>query len=256
MPLLVFTDLDGTLLSHADYQCDAASSALERLASIGAGVVMASSKTASEICLLRNTLRLQNWPAIVENGAGLLEAHAQPTADGAVYAKLRARLEEIPHSLRRNFQGFGDLDVAEIAELTELTLPAAALAKERAFSEPGVWRGSQDEKAAFLDALKAQGLSARSGGRFLTVSFGQTKADRMAQIIDAFAPRHTIALGDAPNDIEMLEAADFGVIVANPHRTPLPPLAAEKCGRVIRTTQAGPEGWNTAIIEHLERLKL
>ena len=256
MPLLVFTDLDGTLLSHATYQSDAASPALKRLENIGAGVVMASSKTASEIYVLREDLRLQQWPAIVENGAGLLKPYAKGAMDYSFYAQLRAKLNKISADLRVLFRGFGDMDVTQVADKTGLSLSAAALAKERAFSEPGIWLGAPEEKAAFLEALKAQGIFARQGGRFLTLSFGTTKADQITQITKDFAPRHTIALGDAPNDIEMLEAADFGVIIANPHCAPLPELSGEKSGRIIRTTQSGPVAWNAAILAHLKRLNL
>ena len=256
MPLLVFTDLDGTLLSHATYQSDGANPALKRLENIGVGVVMASSKTASEIYALREDLRLQQWPAIVENGAGLLKPHAKGALDDTIYAQLRAGLSEISADLRVLFCGFGDMDAAQVADKTGLSLSAAALAKERAFSEPGIWSGTPQEKAMFLEALKAQGISAREGGRFLTLSFGATKADQLAQITKVLAPRHTIALGDAPNDIEMLEAADFGVIIANPHRTPLPELDGEKSGKIIRTTQSGPVAWNAAILAHLKRLNL
>lgn len=256
MPLLVFTDLDGTLLCHENYRWDAASPALERLREIGAGVVMASSKTAPEICALRDDIGLQQWRAIVENGAGLLDPYAPDAKDRSVYTKLRAKLDKVPARLRENFRGFGDLDVAQVSDLTGLSLSAAALAKDRAFSEPGVWSGSPQMKTEFMDALTTQGMSTLEGGRFLTLSFGTTKADQMAQIVQDYAPRHTIALGDAPNDIEMLEAADFGVIIANPHRDPLPVLNGEKSGTIIRTTQAGPEGWNAAILAHLTRLDL
>ncbi|MEQ6204499.1 HAD-IIB family hydrolase [Sulfitobacter sp. HNIBRBA2951] len=256
LPLLVFTDLDGTLLSHVDYSWDPASPALERLAAIGAGVVMASSKTAPEIHALRQDLCLQAWPAIVENGAGLLAPHAGDDMDRSGYAQLRAGLQQVAAPLREKFQGFGDMDAREVAEATGLSHAQAVLAQDRAFSEPGTWSGTADEKSAFLKALQPLGISAREGGRFLTLSFGATKADQMARIIQDYAPQHTIALGDAPNDVEMLQAADSGVIIANPHRDPLPILDGETGGRILRTTQAGPDGWNAAILAHLARLSL
>lgn len=256
MPLLVFTDLDGTLMSHNDYRWDAAQPALDRLASIGAGIVLASSKTASEISRLRQDMGLQDWPAIIENGAGVLEPHAPVEPDCSEYAQLRATMMKIRASLGARFRGFGDMDVAEIRELTGLPKPQAQLAQRRAYSEPGVWSGTDQEKANFIEQLQAQGISAREGGRFLTLSAGLTKADQMAQIIARLEPRQTIALGDAPNDVEMLEAADAGVVIANPHRAPLPLLQGEITGRIIRTIDAGPKGWNTAIQAHLARLKL
>lgn len=255
-PLLVFTDLDGTLLSHHDYRWDAARSALDRLADIGAGVVLASSKTAPEIAQLRQQMGLQQWPAIVENGAGVLEPQAQAAVDRSDYDQLRGKVMKVRADLNAAFRGFGDMDVADVCDLTGLSPADAQLAQQRAFSEPGIWSGTDEQKAAFIAQLKAQGVSAREGGRFLTLSFGKTKADQMAQMIARLAPRHTIALGDAPNDVEMLETADYGVIIANPHRAPLPLLRGETSGRIIRTTDAGPRGWNTAILAHLAQLNL
>jgi len=256
MPLLVFTDLDGTLLSHTDYEWEAARPALVRLAHVNAGVVLASSKTAAEITVLRNEMGLQHWPAIVENGAGRLDADATDTGEQSSYLQLRAALDDVPAFLRSTFQGFGDMSEAQVSDLTGLSPAQARLAMQRRFSEPGMWSGSPEQRAEFLAALSARGVTAREGGRFLTLSFGATKADQMAQIIAELAPRHTVALGDAPNDVEMLEAADYGFLVANPHRDPLPILEGEKSGQISRTTRPGPEGWNLAMLQLLDRLNL
>lgn len=256
LPLLVFTDLDGTLISHSTYQWDAAQPALNALRQIGAGVVMASSKTAAEIISLRQELELESWPAIVENGAGVLPPDCRDVPAGSDYAALRRVLDDLPSELRRRYRGFGDMDTQEIVRLTGLSLDAATRATQRAFSEPGLWSGDVASKSEFLGHLAQNGVSAREGGRFLTLSFGTTKADRMAQIIARYRPRVTLALGDASNDVEMLQTADHGVIVANPHRDPMPPLDGEENGRIIRTTLAGPEGWSHAVLERISRIKL
>lgn len=256
LPLLVFTDLDGTLISHDSYSWDAARPALDALRNIGAGIVMASSKTAPEIIALRRDLDLEKWPAIVENGAGFLAPNSRDAPPNAPYLALRRELQSVPTELRRHYRGFGDMDVDEIALTTGLTPDAAELAGQRAFSEPGLWTGSAAERADFLSVLAEHKVSAREGGRFLTLSFGQTKADQMAEIIATYQPRHTVALGDAPNDVEMLEAAEFGVIVANPHREPLPVLDGEKTGKIIRTALAGPEGWNKAMLDLVTNLEI
>ncbi|UYV38233.1 HAD hydrolase family protein [Rhodobacteraceae bacterium D3-12] len=248
LPLLVFSDLDGTLIDHDSYGWEAAHPALARLREIGAGVILASSKTATEMQVIRAAMDLGRWPAIVENGAGVLQAGQGELAERGDYARLRAALARVPEPVRQGFRGFGDMSVAEIAEVTGLGPDAAERAAKRGFSEPGLWRGNAAERAAFIAALGREGIAAREGGRFLTLSFGQTKADRMAEMIAAFRPQRTVALGDAPNDVEMLEAADIGVVIANPHRAVLPPLAGEGSGAIRRSTRPGPEGWNEEIL--------
>ena len=256
IPLIVFTDLDGTLIDHDNYDWRPAKPALDALKNLSAAVVMASSKTAPEIGVLQAELGLEHWPAIVENGAGILEpSHGLADASGS-YAKLRELLNQVPAELRVCFEGFGDMSCERVVEVTGLSADAAVNAQRRHFSEPGLWSGGAEDRSAFSRCLSDLGVSAREGGRFLTLSFGKTKADRMAEIIRRYTPLHTVALGDAPNDIEMLQSADFGVVIANHHREPLPVLEGEEQGRIVRTDKAGPEGWNRAMLDLIKRLEL
>lgn len=254
MQLIIFTDLDGTLIDHETYSHDAAAPALEAIRRNHVPLIMASSKTAAEISALRGELGFEHCPAIVENGAGILEGAGEKRAqDGdETYRHLREILDDLPAGLRRNYRGFGDCSIVELSRMTGLSAEAAALAAQRQFSEPGVWTGWDEELQTFEKLLAKQGVSARRGGRFLTLSFGSDKAKRMAEIVARYAgyeqrPK-TLALGDAPNDAAMLEAADIGVIVANPHGTSMPELAGEAEGRISRTEKEGPQGWNHAVL--------
>ncbi|MGV6847855.1 MAG: HAD-IIB family hydrolase [Marinibacterium sp.] len=258
-PAIIFTDLDGTLLDHDSYDWSPAAPLLTRLTQAGIPVVLASSKTAAEMVPLREAMGLSRWPMICENGAGIVPAGAKAVADGRDqigedYAGLRAALERIEPDLRRRFEGFGDMGTDRIAEVTGLPAGRAGLAAERAFSEPGLWHGDVDGEAALIAALAGEGVVARRGGRFLTLSRGGTKADRMGEISARFGSPRTIALGDAPNDAEMLEAADHGIVVANPHGPGLPRLAGEETGRIRRTSVAGPCGWTAGLTDVLSAI--
>lgn len=250
MRLIVFSDLDGTLLDHQTYSAQAAQPALDRLQALGVPVILASSKTAVEIAQIQAQLGLEGLPAIVENGAALL----QDGADNSAYLAIRKTLDALPSDLRQHYVGFGDLDVVGVAQLTGLPLPQAALAKTRNASEPGTWRGSEADLDKFLLLLGEHGISARRGGRFLTLSFGATKADRMRELIDASHADVSIALGDAPNDTEMIQLADYGVIVRNDHASPLPPMDGEVEGKIRRKQETGPEGWCEAVTQILNEL--
>lgn len=254
--LLVFTDLDGTLIDHHTYSYAAAIPAIEAISRLSAGLVLASSKTAPEISGLRQELGVEHWPAIVENGAGILPPFVTECPDSGQYETVRSALDEVPIDLRKLFCGFGDVSVEQVVQMTGLSLEGANLAQERSFSEPGTWSGTAAQMDAFLGELAERGVTGQHGGRFLTLSLGNNKVDQMRAIIETYEPRHTIALGDAPNDIAMLEYADIGIVIANPARPPLPKLQTEEAGRIVRTHEAGPVGWNLAVFDVIARLEL
>lgn len=259
--LIVFSDLDGTLLDHGNYSHSAAAPALARLRHLEVPLILASSKTAAEIVPLREELGFSDCEAIVENGSGILEAVDEASDEGGVtetsYQAIRQALERLPSCLRAQYEGFGDWSVQEVSDLTGLSTADAANARKRRFSEPGLWLGSEADKAKFVEAVTEMGLIVQQGGRFLTLSFGANKAERMLEI----AARHSrqgmtpfiVALGDAGNDLAMIEQADLGVIIPNPAHSGIPPCEGEATGRIVRAEAAGPEGWNQVIMSLLDR---
>ena len=114
MRLIVFTDLDGTLLDHGDYSYSAALPALQALRAQGIPLILASSKTGAEIAPLHHALGLGEWPIIVENGAQRVIPGADMD-DRSIYERLRGALDELPAELRTCYRGFGDMTDAEVA---------------------------------------------------------------------------------------------------------------------------------------------
>jgi len=244
--VIVFTDLDGTLLDHTSYDYAPAHPTLDRLLRQDIPLVLASSKTAAEMVPLRRDLQFEHCPAICENGAGVVAARAAPDSNSQEYVKLREALDTVPGDLRACFEGFGDMSLARISEVTGLSPDNARLAAQRAFSEPGIWTGSDDAQDQFLSHLRAHGITARRGGRFLTLSFGGTKADQMHRICAELVRTTTIALGDAPNDFEMLNAADYAIVLPNAHGHPVR-VTKNDMSKVIHADQPGPTGWHASL---------
>ena len=147
--LIIFTDLDGTLLDHFTYSWQAAAKALEQLAYLHIPLIFCSSKTKDEVIIIRGELGI-NHPFIVENGAaiysplGYFENAVFDKTDngyevkqfGVPYAELRSFLEDCKKNLHIRLQGFGDLTLTEIQEMTGLDSHQAELSRRRAYSEP------------------------------------------------------------------------------------------------------------------------
>lgn len=250
--LIVFSDLDGTLLDHDTYDFSPALPAISRLKHEGALLVLASSKTAREMAPLYKALDLSPAPMIVENGAACVWADQ---IDGVSAGEMEAyhQIRLVLAKLKAPFLGFGDMTVADVSQITGLPMEGAALAKARQFSEPGLWQGTPAEQAQFEADLAAHNISARRGGRFLTLSFGGTKAGQMKTVLQRLGTARTIALGDAPNDTEMIESAEYGVVIRNDHGPGLPPFADES--RILRSTAQGPQGWCDAMQRLLDKIQ-
>ena len=120
-PLLVFTDLDGTLLNDA-YTFAGAEGALAYLAEQKIPLVLATSKTRAELTDL--AARLPGVPGLIfENGAGITcpgPEGPQTTLYGPGYPALLNILQTLG-PVAAPFEGFTALGAARVGALTGLT---------------------------------------------------------------------------------------------------------------------------------------
>lgn len=263
--LLIFTDLDGTLLDHHSYSFAPAMQALQTIAERGIPLIINSSKTFAEIVPIQRALNICQ-PFICENGAaafrpgeaGLSDTPAdwQQQAFAVDRQQVLATLSALRAEYSYQFTGFADVDTQGIVEMTGLDVTAAGQAGQRNFSEPLLWQGSDDEKKQFLQQLERHHLSAQQGGRFLTV-MGDTAHKGLA--MDAFVQQYsdsrpvvTIALGDSPNDQPMLDAADIAVVIKSGRSDA---INLQRPQQIIRTELTGPAGWQSAMQQLLAALQ-
>jgi len=261
-PLVVFTDLDGTLLDHSTYSFEPARPALEALTAAGVPVVLCTSKTRAETERWRRALHNAH-PFIVENGGAVFvpEGYFGPGTRydrrdgnfgviefGRPYPELRRALETIRASTGLPLRGFGDMSLDEIAGRCGLTREEAALAAKREYDEPFVGADAGG-LTAVIRAAGAAGLRVATGGRFHHLVGGSDKGRAVRALQALYAglcgPVRSVGIGDSPNDESMLRAVDVPVLVRRPDGGPgdwprLPGL--------IIATSAGPDGWREAVL--------
>ncbi len=280
LPILVFTDLDSTLLDHDSYDFAAALPALRLLQSLHIPLIPTTSKTVAEMLQI-NTQLDNRHPFIAENGCIVALPESYFTlSDTTQYSNpdlpadspytlltltpLYADVLDILHSLRNEhgfqFQGFFDLTAADIAALTQLPLPKAQLAKQRLCSEPLLWLSDNSSLQEFKAELQQHNLQLVRGGRFWHV-FGLTnKGLAMQKLIDMYHHHGitdctTIALGDSPNDIDMLDKADIAIVIKQKDGSQLDYCIADNPRkRVLVSNKPGPEGWNDTLTTVLTQL--
>ena len=248
-PLMIITDLDGSLLDHHTYRWDAAAEWLSVLKQHDVPLVICSSKTAAEILPLQKRLGIAGSPFIAENGAVVeMEGQRIHLPDNSLtYDTLCARLAVLQTHYR--FSGFHDFTDEAVSAMTGLSEADAALSRQRDASEVVVWRDSDEAFEHFRDALATDGLALAQGGRFwhvMPAGSGKGEAVRWLLSQQADAVRTTIGLGDGPNDAPMLDAVDYAVVIKGYSKTPVS-LSRTDQQQVYHTAHYGPEGWREGL---------
>lgn len=262
--LLIFTDMDGTLLDHHTYSFEAAVPMLQILEQRDFPVMPNTSKTKAELAHLRHEIKLDT-PFIVENGAAIYIPEQffpkAPTDAELVegyycksFSQPRAHwldlLASQPDDLRHCYRGFSEMSNEEISLATNLSIQDSTLANTREFSEPLKWLGNDAEKAEFSRRMKAQGANVLQGGRFVHISGKCNKGVAMRWLSKEFARQFpdthfkSVALGDSYNDNDMLEAADIAVqIKTSKHDFP----TLFRTDALWQSTRLGPKGWHECL---------
>ena len=268
--MIVFTDLDGTLIDFETYSAEITAPRVRQLLQDGTPVVFCSSKTRHEQRALMQKMKIDTI-GIVENGSGIYlpencplfpNQHDQAMPEGGRMIRLGKSADEIQQKidfvsagLDIDLKPYANLNDREISKLTGLSGEAASRARQRDFSETLTTQLDLPQWTELQAAFADHGLQCLCGGRFYTVSSANChKGKALQQIVQAYsalrtAPVRSIAIGDSANDVDMLKAADVSYLVQQPsgawHEIDLP--------GVHRMPAIGPVGWLEAI-NHAEAL--
>ncbi|MBI2685146.1 MAG: HAD-IIB family hydrolase [Acidobacteria bacterium] len=240
--MVVFSDLDGTLLDRDTYSFAQAKPAMTHLRARKIPLVLVTSKTRAEVTALREEMGNTD-PYIVENGAAVVIPGGADIVMGSTAAAAREALRKASEASGVRVRGFREMPLGEIRARTGLEAKVAELASRREFGEPFV---VLEGDVSLLDAaLRAQGFRMTRGGRFFHVLGGCDKGKAALALAAFLNDEDTLGLGDAPNDVVFLREMRRAVIIPSPHleamRAALPDAAV--------APEAGPAGWNQAVLD-------
>ena len=269
--LIIITDLDGTLLD-SDYSFTEAIPALNIIQEYDVPLILCSSKTMAEIAHCRKKLK-NTHPFISENGGGIFihEKYFQFRIQGAGFRvqkeknfyviKLGADYSDLRnalHDLRSegfDVTGFGDMSIEEVSAQTGLKSADASRAKQRFFDEPFIFSGAASDVENMKKSILVKGLS-YTQGEFFHIMGDSDKGRAVEVLKDLYSKQRgeiiTIALGDSINDIEMLERADYPVVIQKQDGSYNSKVISKVKG-CIKSGEIGPAGWNRAVLNLLHQ---
>lgn len=249
--VIISSDMDGTLLGHDSYDCEAARPLISELIAADIPVILNTSKSAAEIRQWQSTLGLA-LPAIVENGSGLMEDDRYSHKYGAAMGDLEAFLAEFPPDAIN----FIHCPETVAMKLTGLEGEALRAARMREFSVPLHFTDTNAAQT-FSKLARARGLQCIQGGRFFSLQGQCDKGTTLKHLVSQYQQAWqcnvtVIALGDNKNDLGMLTASDVPVIVktAGKHAIEVDHASA------IYTDAEAPDGWVEGVTKALRTLSI
>ncbi len=136
--LWVVSDVDGTLMDHS-YDLTPAKETIKTLQRISIPVILCTSKTASEVKVIRKELNLTD-PYIVENGGAIYGESLEKVNGEIILGKKYEFLEEILNSISKEVDykltPLNNLTDQEATKLTGLKGDSLTLMRDRHWSMP------------------------------------------------------------------------------------------------------------------------
>ncbi len=262
--LLLFTDLDGTLLDHDTYSFEPAREALAALESEDIPVVFTTSKTRAEIEKWRRLTRNAH-PFISENGGAIFVPEGYFGGDfaydrkeggylvielGATHRELAEALADIRRETGLDMRGVSEMEIEEVMRLTGLDEESAMLAKQREYGEPFIVHGDGGAEETVIREIEKRGYSHTQGGRFHHILDGTNKGKAVSILKGLYIKERgvvvTAGIGDSLNDLPMLKAVDIPILVRKPGG--VYDERVKVAGMAIADAP-GPYGWNSAVLK-------
>ncbi len=259
--VVIFTDLDGSLLHRDTFKFDTIKNYISSLVDRGIIIIPNSSKTEKEIENFNEELEV-DLPYISENGSSIhglnLINHNFPNK--IILSREKEELqkifnEKIPEQLKDKCIQISKMNKKEQEKIFGQKDSKLKDALDRKYTLPFLFRGDKNEKNKLLKILNSNSLTLQEGGRVLNLCDNINKVKSMNRVIKILKKTEdkikTIAVGDNYNDLDMLKNCDIPCLVFNDKFK----LDQINIDNLIFSNEASPEGWADVIKKALVKLR-
>jgi len=270
--LVIFTDLDGTLLDRNTYSFKSALPALNLIKQKGVPLILSSSKTRAEIELYQKQLK-NDHPFFSENGGAIFipkdyfsfPFHSEKELGeyfvlelGTPYSIIIEVLDSIRKETGISIKGFSGFTEEELFSLCGLSQKEATFAKKREYDEPFMIEGGEKEFETVKRKIKEKGMNYAWGGRFHHI-FGKNDKGKAVEILkklyeNQFFSISTVGIGDSLNDLSILSVVDYPIFLKDKND-----LLSETLSSIQNVTVidgGGSEAWNEVILNVINELEI
>ena len=259
--ILLFTDLDGTLLNKKTFEFKAALNLIKNCISKGINIIPNSSKTDLELDEICENLEIPKV-YISENGSfiyGLnylskkLNEKVYLSRDKAVIFKNFS--DNINVKLQKKCLILENETLKNQIEVLGLPQNKISKAMNRKFSMPFIFLGNKDEEIELKKNVKKNGLNIQFGGRVLSLGDKVSKGNAMMRFISLLSNETkknyvSICVGDNENDFDMLDKCDYPCLVKN---GPLKNINFKN--QCVFSKKEAPDGWVEVVNKTLNIIK-
>ena len=258
--VLIFTDLDGSLLHRDTFKFDEIKDYLKQLISKGIFIIPNTSKTEKEILEFNNELG-SSLPYISENGSAIngLDLLNSNLPKELILSREKDSLikifeKSVPVILQNKCKWLSEMDKKKQSLIFGLEDDKLKMALDRKYTMPFLFEGNKSERNELSKIVKNKGLALQEGGRVINLTDKVNKAKALQVFVRFFKKNNknvkTIAVGDNYNDLDMLKTSDFPCLVFNDKFT----LDEIHIKNLITTNKASPEGWADVIKKALVKV--
>ena len=258
--LWVVSDVDGTLMDHS-YDLTPAKETIKTLQKLSVPVILCTSKTASEVKVIREELNLTD-PYIVENGAAIYGDSLKKVNGeiilGIKYEILEEILNDISKKIDYKLTPLNNLSDQEATQLTGLKGNSLNLMRERHWSMPFLNPPSYlDEKINIcckkfnVDVFKGNRMS-----HLLSTKSNKGKAINALKKYSNKPDIRIIGLGDSPNDLPLLLNSDIKIVIPGVDGPNLNLIEQLSNLEYILASEPNGYGWKNEINKLLNELEL